>query len=140
MLKNCCKNIFLFIDLLWISKNTIKAAFEIESTTGMTSALLRGSNLDKDIPKFLVIPEEREIQLQNKMASPLFEQHFINDNWQVLYFDAIRNGYLKYKDKIDLDSMASNDVNMIKDDFEEYHTKNQIDIFNQDDFEMIMQY
>jgi len=118
------------IDLLWISKNTIKAAFEIESTTGMTSALLRGSNLTKDIPKYLVIPEEREVQLQNKMASPLFEQHFKNDNWQVLYFDAIRNGYLKYKDKIDLDSMASNDVNMIKDDFEEYYTKNQIDIFN----------
>ncbi len=96
----------------------------------MTSALLRGSNLDKDIPKYLVIPEERDIDLQNKMASPLFEQHFKNESWQVLYFDAIRNGYLKYKDKIEFDLLARNNANMIKDDFAEYHTKNQIDFFH----------
>lgn len=127
------------IDLLWIAENKIKAAFEIESTTGMTGALLRGSNLDMDIPKYLVIPEEREIQFQNKMASPLFEQHFRKENWQVLYFDAIRNGYLKSKDQIDLDSFTNNNVNMVKDSYEEYHIKNQIDIFSQDDFEMMIQ-
>lgn len=117
------------IDLLWIAENKIEAAFEIESTTGMTGALLRGSNLEKNIPKYLVIPEEREVQLQNKMASPLFEQHFLKENWQVLYFDAIRNGYLKTKDKMDLDSMARYDLNVIRDEIAEYQTKNQIDIF-----------
>ncbi|MCI0496548.1 DNA adenine methylase, partial [candidate division KSB1 bacterium] len=124
------------IDLLWIAGNEVRTAFEIESTTGMTGALLRGSNLDKDIPKFLVIPEEREAQLQNKMASPLFEQHFQTESWQVLYFDAIRNGYLKDKDKIDLDSFAKRTVNIVKDGFEVCGTKNQIDIFSKDDVEM----
>ncbi|MCU0643622.1 MAG: hypothetical protein MUC94_05120, partial [bacterium] len=127
------------IDLLWIAGNEVRTAFEVESTTGMTGALLRGSNLDKDIPKYLIIPEEREAQLQNKMASPLFEQHFQAENWQVLYFDAIRNGYLKDKDKIDLDSFARTSANIIKDGIEEYGTKNQIDIFSNDDVEMIIQ-
>ena len=126
------------IDLLWIAGNEVKVAFEIESTTGMTGALLRGSNLDKDIPKYLVIPEERVIQLQNKMASPLFEQHFRTENWQVLYFDAIRNGYLKDKDQIDLDTMTNKQINIIKDDTVEYQTRNQIDIFSKDALEMLI--
>ena len=37
------------IDLIWIKDIIIKAIFEVESTTTMTSALLRGSNLDKEI-------------------------------------------------------------------------------------------
>jgi DNA modification methylase len=93
------------IDLLWIKNNNVISAFEIEATTSMTSALLRGSNLQNEIPKYLVIPEEREEQLSNKMKSPLFAEHFSKDNWRILYIDAIRNAYIKDKLKIDVERL-----------------------------------
>ena len=71
------------IDLLWIKGRIIKAVFEVESTTSMTSALMRGSNIDQAVDKFMVIPEEREPQFKNKMTSPLFNEHFENENWKI---------------------------------------------------------
>lgn len=95
------------IDLIWIEGKEIKAIFEIESTTTMTSALMRGSNVDKRVDKFMVLPEEREGQLRNKLTSPLFKDHFENENWQLIYFDTLRNAYIKQKSKIDVYSLIN---------------------------------
>jgi len=93
------------LDLIWIKGNKIEAVFEVESTTSMTSALMRGSNVEKGVAKFMVIPEEREEQFNNKMTSPLFKEHFENDGWKLLYFDALRNAYIK--DKINIYSLIN---------------------------------
>jgi 16S rRNA G966 N2-methylase RsmD len=90
------------IDLVWIKDKEIKAIFEVESTTAMTSALMRGSNVDETVDKFMVLPEEREVQFKNKMTSPLFKEHFENENWKLLYFDTIRIAYTKQKAKLDI--------------------------------------
>lgn len=90
------------IDLLWLEKDNIKAVFEIEATTSMTSALMRGSNVDKDVDKFMVLPEEREEQFKNKMSSPLFKEHFENENWNLIYFDVLKSTYIKQKTKLDI--------------------------------------
>jgi hypothetical protein len=74
--------------------------------------------------------------LQNKIASPLFEQHFRTQNRRVLHFDAIINHYLK--DKFNLDSFANRNAHIVKDGFVEYEIKNQIDIFSKDEFDMIL--
>jgi len=95
------------IDLIWIKGKEIKAIFEIESTTTMTSALMRGSNVDERVDKFMVLPEEREGQLRNKLTSPLFKDHFENENWQLIYFDTLRNAYTKQKTKIDIYSLIN---------------------------------
>ena len=95
------------IDLIWIKGKEIKAIFEVESTTTMTSALMRGSNVDKRVNKFMVLPEEREGQLRNKLTSPLFKDHFENENWQSIYFDTLRNAYLKQKAKTDIYSLIN---------------------------------
>jgi len=55
------------IDLLWIKGNKVISAFEVESNNTMTSGLVRGSNLSPDVPKYMIIPQEREEQLQRKM-------------------------------------------------------------------------
>lgn len=89
------------IDLLWIKGKKIEAIFEVESTTSMMSALMRGSNIDNAVDKFMVLPEEREVQFNNKMTSPLFKEHFENENWKIIFFDALRVAYSK--EKIDLD-------------------------------------
>src|SRR3989338_2920679 len=44
------------IDLIWIKDRRVKAIFEVESTTSMTSALMRGSNIDREVDKFMVFP------------------------------------------------------------------------------------
>src|SRR4030067_115399 len=74
------------IDLLWIKSNRIVSSFEIEFSTSMTSALVRGSNIDSKVQKYLVIPEEREEQFKRKHKSPMFEERFEKDNWNLLYF------------------------------------------------------
>jgi DNA modification methylase len=95
------------IDLIWIKVKEIKAIFEVESTTTMTSALMRGSNIDERVNKFMVLPEEREGQLRNKLTSPLFKDHFENENWQLIYFDTLRNAYVKQKTKTDIYSLIN---------------------------------
>lgn len=87
------------IDLLWIKGKEVASVFEIESTTTMTSGLVRGSNLPNEVPKYLVIPEEREEQLKRKMKSPMFADHFKMDNWKVLFFDTLRTHYKKLKNQ-----------------------------------------
>jgi len=90
------------IDLVWIKNKEIQAIFEVESTTAMTSALMRGSNVNETVDKFMVLPEEREVQFKNKMTSPLFKEHFKNENWKLIYFDTLRIAYTKQKAKLDI--------------------------------------
>jgi len=95
-----------YIDLLWLSGDAVAAAFEIESSTSMTSGLLRGSNLGSHVPKYLVIPEERQNQLTRKMRSPLFQERFEQDNWRVLYFSTLFDAYAKAKGNTDVESLV----------------------------------
>lgn len=107
------------IDLLWIKTNKIQAAFEIESTTSMTSALQRGSNVDNKVSKFLVIPEDREKQFEQKLKSPMFAERFKSDNWKVLFFNTLKqkfsgSGKKKLSD-IDISSLVNKKVQRIID-------------------------
>jgi DNA modification methylase len=95
------------IDLLWLKGKKIKAIFEIESTTSMTSALMRGSNVDKNVDKFMVLPEEREVQFKNKLTSPLFKEHFENEAWKLIYFDTLRTAFTKSKNNTDIYELIS---------------------------------
>ncbi len=96
------------IDLLWIKSNRIVSSFEIEFSTSMTSALVRGSNIDSKVPKYLVIPEEREEQFNRKQKSPMFAERFEKDNWNLLFFDSIRHLYKKLKSKeVELNSIIN---------------------------------
>jgi 16S rRNA G966 N2-methylase RsmD len=95
----------LDMDLLWLDGNEVVRAFEVESTTTMTSGLQRGSNLPATVPKTMVIPEERENDFERKMKSPLFSEHFAKDNWTLAYFNALREAFTKTKAKTDLESL-----------------------------------
>lgn len=96
------------IDIIWIKNNEIKNIFEIESTTSMTSALNRGSNVTSNIPKFLVIPEEREKQFNRKNKSIMFNERFKNDNWNLLFFDCLQKNFRRLKSgKISIKSIIN---------------------------------
>jgi hypothetical protein len=96
------------IDLLWIKNGgTIAASFDVEATTPLTEALRRGSNLPHDCPKYLVLPDERSQTLIRKMRSPLFDQHFREASWKVLFFDELRGRYKDLKaGKVKIEDVA----------------------------------
>jgi len=67
------------IDVLWLKRNAIVAAFEIESTTSIYSGLLRMSDLthalpNLQIPLYLVAPEERRERVMIEVNRPAFSQ------------------------------------------------------------------
>jgi hypothetical protein len=67
------------IDVLWLSKNSIMAAFEIESTTSIYSGLLRMGDLvamqpNLNIPLFLVAPDERREKVFAEVNRPTFSR------------------------------------------------------------------
>lgn len=90
------------IDLLWIKDQRIRALFEVESTTAMTSAVMRGASVAKDVAKFMVLPQEREAQFKNKMSSPLFKEHFENENWSLIFFDTLRIEFSRQRGEVDI--------------------------------------
>jgi hypothetical protein len=85
------------MDLLWLESDEVVHAFEVESTTTMTSGLQRGSNLPASVLKTMVIPEDREKDFERKMKSPLFSEHFKKDNWSLAYFNTLREAFTKTK-------------------------------------------
>jgi hypothetical protein len=93
------------MDLLWIKDNVIFAAFEVESTTTMTSALQRGSNLPEGVLKVMVLPEERKDDFDRKMQSPLFRDFFTSHGWKLLFFDKFREAFSKSKDSTAIDTL-----------------------------------
>ena len=67
------------IDVLWMRKNAIVAAFEIESTTSIYSGLLRMSDLiamqpNLNIPLYIVAPDERQKKVLAEVNRPTFSR------------------------------------------------------------------
>lgn len=86
------------IDALWLSEDQsrVVAVFEVENTTKFTSALHRASNLESKIPKFMIIPDDREKELCG-IPDPLFISGFRLHNWRYVTYSAIEKlaGYSK---------------------------------------------
>lgn len=67
------------IDVLWLNRNAIVAAFEIESTTSIYSGLLRMGDLvamqpNINIPLYLVAPEDRRAKVMIEVNRPTFSR------------------------------------------------------------------
>jgi hypothetical protein len=67
------------IDVLWLEGNSIRAAFEVESTTSIYSGLLRMSDLvamqpNLNIPLFIVAPDERRNKVIAEVNRPTFSR------------------------------------------------------------------
>jgi len=98
------------IDVLWLTGDQVEAVFEIEATTSMTEALKRGSNIDPLVPKYLVIPQEREDQLLRKLRSPLFGDRFQQDSWKCIFFEALDEAFQKKRGRVDITELIAKKV------------------------------
>ena len=75
------------IDLIWFDKKGIKAVFEVENTTAITEAIVRGSNLPSGpIKRFIVLPEEREKLLHRKLQEPMLADRMKKESWDFIYY------------------------------------------------------
>ncbi len=101
------------IDVLWLQGDIVESVFEIEATTSMTEALKRGSNIESGVPKYLVLPQEREDQLVRKLRSPLFGERFQQDSWKCLFFEALDESYQKKKGKVDITTLMAKKVGKV---------------------------
>ena len=68
-----------YIDVLWLQKNAIVAAFEVESTTSIYSGLLRMSDLvsmqpNLSIPLYLVASDDRRNKVFEEVNRPTFSR------------------------------------------------------------------
>ena len=78
------------IDAVWLNKSSgaIESIFEVENSTTFMSAIQRGSNLDPNIPKFMIIPNRRERELLS-LSDPLFKTSFAENHWRYARYDSI---------------------------------------------------
>ena len=84
------------IDVLWYKDGEIKYEFEVENTTGITEAIVRGSNiLTKNTKKFIVIPKERQNFLHRKLQEPIFLQINEVSEWNFMFYDDVKNLHQK---------------------------------------------
>lgn len=74
-----------WIDCLLIKDNNIKVIFEVENSTNFINALMRASNVEVSIPKYMIIPDERKDELQ-AYSDPSFRNMFVNENWKYLTY------------------------------------------------------
>lgn len=78
------------IDCLYLQDDRIDVVFEVENSTNFSSAIIRASNVEKGVAKYMVIPDYRKEELL-RVSDPLFREAFCNNNWKyVLYADINR--------------------------------------------------
>jgi hypothetical protein len=67
------------IDVMWLHRNRIEAAFEVEHTTAIYSGILRMADLlalqpNLDIPLYVVVPDDRRNKALEEIGRPVFRQ------------------------------------------------------------------
>jgi hypothetical protein len=80
------------IDVLWLTKNVIRKAFEVESTTSIYSGLLRLNDLvlaqpNNQIQLFIVADRKRRDRVFNQLLRPSFQE--LAPQCELLSFDVV---------------------------------------------------
>jgi len=93
------------IDVIWYTKNEIAYEFEVENTTGITEAIVRGSNIPSLATKrFIIIPEERESELYKKISEPMLKEKIEQYKWGFIFYDKLITFYEQNKNKKTIDT------------------------------------
>ncbi|MGD0494897.1 MAG: DNA methyltransferase [Candidatus Bathyarchaeia archaeon] len=78
------------IDVIYYSKNNANAIFEVENTTGISEAIIRGSNiLSQNLLRVIVIPDERKRFLRARIHEPILKEEIEKYNWYMITYDEL---------------------------------------------------
>ncbi len=88
------------IDALWLKNSEVAYEFEVENTTGISDAIIRGSNISSTtIKRFIIIPEERQKLLLMKIAEPILRESIEQYKWNFIFYDTLISFYEKNKQR-----------------------------------------
>lgn len=110
------------VDVLWHKKGTIYYEFEVEHTTAITEAVVRGSNiLNETAKRFIVIPEERQKFLLNKIEDPILKENILKAAWRFTFYKDVSNLFIKHKrtKKLELKEVDSLSKKLEKEPFKQ---------------------
>jgi len=90
------------IDVIWHKDGNIRYEFEVENTTTITDAIIRGSNIkpiDSSVPfelkRYIIIPKDRIKLLIKKLDEPLIKKSLTSASWKFLDYDDLREYHSK---------------------------------------------
>lgn len=81
------------IDVIWHTAGRVKAIFEVENTTGITEAIVRGAHIPYSVERFIVLPEEREGLFDRKAREPALKQRMSENGWRKLFYSKLEEFY-----------------------------------------------
>lgn len=94
------------IDVIWHKDGIINYEFEVENTTSITDAIIRGSNIkpvddstELKLDRYIVIPKRRKNLLARKLEEPLIKRSLAMIPWKFVVYERIRNYYSIVKNK-----------------------------------------
>jgi hypothetical protein len=86
------------IDVIWYDRAAAIAAFEVEHTTEVTEAIVRGGNIESpSTVRVLVMPEERISLLRRKVHEPILAEQIKKYNWTMITYGQLRKLLAKGK-------------------------------------------
>ncbi len=93
------------IDALWLKNGEVLYEFEVENSTGISDAIIRGSNIPSTtVKRFIVIPEERKNLLMMKIAEPILKENIEQYNWNFIFYDTFLSFYENCRQKKTIDA------------------------------------
>jgi 16S rRNA G966 N2-methylase RsmD/DNA-directed RNA polymerase subunit RPC12/RpoP len=86
------------IDVIWFLKDKVDFAFEVEYSTTINDAVLRGSNLPwKETRRCIVIPKARANFMARRLREPAIQELMGQWTWQAVSFEDLRDLFTKVK-------------------------------------------
>jgi hypothetical protein len=88
------------IDVVWFTNQEITHEFEVENTTGLWSAIVRGSSiLDAKVKRFIVIPDERLRTFNDRLNLPVLQERIKQEKWKYILYDTLKVFFDQFKRK-----------------------------------------
>jgi len=92
------------IDVVWHDGKNVWIEFEVEHSTSIVDAIVRGSNVKSDLTmRIMVIPEEREDLVHRRFNEPAMQSMMTFMEWKIMTYKMLRAVYQKYRRRKTLD-------------------------------------
>lgn len=92
------------IDVIWHDEVRIKAIFEIEHSTSIVDAIIRGSNIKyDDVVRIIVIPNQREDLVHRRFDEPAMKAIMEDMDWEIITYKRLEKFYTENKKKKEIE-------------------------------------
>jgi hypothetical protein len=82
------------IDVIWHDGKDIVAEFEVEHSTSIVDAVVRGSNIkSENVSRVMVIPDEREDLVSRRFSEPAMEAIMKATDWTIMTYEKLESFY-----------------------------------------------